>query len=159
AALTLQRAGPLPRPAEQAVVADAAARAVLQLEGRRGDLPAIVFAADELRGRYADVVEVDRVLLAAADALVAVTEGLHAAVLDAGQVRWDQKPGQILVPLGGRVGACDGPEEVGAVAAADEHLLAIEHVLVTVAPRVGLGACEVRAGLGAGEQLPGDDFA
>ena len=66
---------------------------------------------------------------------------------------------RLLVALADRVGARDGPEVVRAVATADEHLLAVEHVLVAVAAGVGLRPGEVRACLGAGEELPGDDLA
>ena len=46
----------------QPVAPDAPAGAVLQLQVGGGDLPALVFAADEVEGGYAHVVEIDGLL-------------------------------------------------------------------------------------------------
>ena len=53
----------------------------------------------------------------------------------------------------------DHPDAVGAVVAADEDLLAVDHVLVAVADGGGRHAGQVGAGAGLGQELPGAHLA
>src|SRR5882762_935308 len=144
-----------------AIAADPAAAPVLELEVRRGDRPALVVASDQREGRYADVVEEDRLLDAAVGpALAAGAHQLHRLHRDARQVRVDHEPREVLVALPLRVRADDHPDPIRAVVATDEDLLALDHVLVAVAHRRRHAhAGQVRAGAGLGQELPGADLA
>ena len=134
-------------------------RAVLELEVGAGDLPAVVLAADEVRGGHAHVVEVDGVLDGLPTPSPPSPRRSMRADRDAGQVGRDHEPGEVLVALAVRVGAGEGPEVVGAVEPPTNTFSPLSDVLVAVAARVGLRAGQVGAGLGAGEELPGDDVA
>jgi hypothetical protein len=144
-----------------AVPADAAAAAVLELEMRRRDCPALVLAADQRERRHADVVEEHGLLHARIGAaLAAGAHQLHGLHRDARQARVDHEPREVLVALALRVGVDDHPDPVGPVVAADEDLLALDHVLVAVAHRrrhPHAGQVGARAGLG--QELPGPDLA
>src|SRR5262245_27337665 len=148
-------------PFPHAVTADPAAAAVLELQMRRGDGPALVLAAHQAERGYADVIEEDRLLDAAVGpALAAGAHQLHRLHADARQVGVDHEPREILVALALRVGAGDQPDAVGAVVAADEDLLALDDVVVAVTHRRRHSyAGEIRAGAGLGQKLPGAHLA
>ena len=142
------------------VAPDASAGAMLQLQVGSSNLPALVLAADEVPRRHAHVVEIDDVLDARTGAgLAGGRQQVHGEHADAGQVGRHHEPAQVLVAVALRVGAGDGPHIVGAVGAAHIDLLAVDDVIVAVAPGRGLGVGQVGAGLRLGEQLPGADFA
>src|SRR6267142_1582350 len=149
------------QPIPHAVAADPPAAAVLELQMRRGDRPALVLAAHQGQRRNADVVEEDRLLdTAVGPALAAGAHQFHRLHADARQGGVDHEPGKILVALALRIGARDQPDAVGAVVAPDEDLLALDDVLVTIAhrrrhPHAG----EVGAGAGLGQELPGAHLA
>src|SRR5262249_36246950 len=138
-----------------AVPPDAPTRAVFQLEVRAGHLPPVVLAADEREGGDAHVVEEHGVLDAAVRAaLAARPHELHGLDLNARQVRVDHEPGDVLVAAAVGIGAGDQPDAVGAVVAAYEDLLSVEHAVVAVAQSGHAHPGEVGAGAGLGEELP-----
>src|SRR3989441_274333 len=139
------------------VAADPAAAAVLELQMRRGDRPALVLTADQRERRHAHVVEEHRLLDAAVGpSLAAGAHQLHRLHADPRQVGVDHEPREVLVPLALRVGADDHPDPVRAVVAADEDLLALDHVFVAVAHRRRHAhAGQVRPCAGLGQELPG----
>ena len=89
--------------------------------------------------------------------LAAGYEQVHGLDGDAWQVGGHHEPAEVLVALGVGVGDRDGPHEIAAVVAADEYLLAVQDVFVSVADGLGLHVGQVGAGLGFGEKLPGAD--
>ena len=115
-----------------AVATYAAAGAVLQFKMRRGDLPAVILAADQVRRRHPNIVKEDRVLVPAPYALAVVTHQLHRGYRNPGNIGRDQEPAQVLVALSLGVGPGDGPEVVRSVRAADEYLLAVDYVVIPV---------------------------
>src|SRR5438093_53175 len=121
--------------AEQAVphsiATDPAAAAVLELEVRRRDRPALVLAADQRECRDAHVVEEHRLLdSAVGPALAARAHQLHRLHADARKIRVDHEPREVLVALAVRRRADDQPDAVSAVVAAHEDLLAFDPVVV-----------------------------
>ncbi len=86
-------------------------------------------------------------------------EQIHRLNRDAGQARVDHEPAQVLMALAVGIGGSQRPHPVGAVVAPDEHLLAVEDVLVALADRAHPHAREVGAGVGLREQLPYAFFA
>src|SRR5947208_7114858 len=144
-----------------AIATDPAAAAVLELEVRRRDRPALVLAPDQRERRHADVVEEDRLLdPAVGPTLAAGPHQLHRLHGDPGQIRVDHEPGEVLVAPALRVRADDHPDPVGAVVAADEDLLALDHVLVAVAHRGRHSHTgQIGAGAGLGQELPRADLA
>src|SRR3989338_7278851 len=95
---------------EAEVAANAAAAAVLKLEMRARDLPAIVLAADQVLRRDPHIFEVDRVLPTRSDALGAIAQQLHRFDRDPGQVGWNHEPRQILVTFPLTIGSANGQE-------------------------------------------------
>jgi len=67
-------------------------------------------------------------------------DGLHCDTRKSGV---HHEPAEVLMAGCVRVGACDHPEAIRAVRAADEHLRAVEHVVVAIPPRGQLHAGEV----------------
>ena len=129
---------------DHAVAPDSPARAVLQLKVRRGDLPAVVLSADQVERGNANVVEEHRVLDAGAgSALASGDQQFHGDNRDPRAVGRDYEPAEVLMSftIGRRI--CDGPVLLRAVDAADEYLLAVNHVLVAIAHRAYLDACQV----------------
>ena len=107
---------------------------------------------------HAHVVEEHGVLHAAVGAaLAARAHELHRLHLHAGQIRVDHEPAEVLVPLALRIGARDQPDAIGAVVAAHENFLAVQHVLVAVAERRHADAGEIRARAGLAQELPRAD--
>src|SRR2546428_4411445 len=149
------------QPVPHSIATDPAAPAVLELEVRRRDRPALVLAADQRECRDAHVVEEHRLLdSAVGPALAARAHQLHRLHVDAREIRVDHEPGEVLVAPAVRRRAGDQPDSVGAVVAADEDLLAVDHVVVA-ATRRGRHphAGEIGAGAGLGQELPGAHLA
>src|SRR3989449_1709862 len=122
------------QPVPHAVAADAAAGAVLQLEMGAGRLPALVLAADQTERGHTHLVEEHRVLLhGIGAALAARAHQLHGLHGDAGKIGVDHEPRQVLVAAAAPGPARAHPDTVGGVGAADEDLLALDDVLLTLA--------------------------
>src|SRR5215469_794675 len=77
---------------------------------------------------------------------------------DAGQVRVDHEPAQVLMSRRLRVCHRDHPETVGTVRAADPDLLAVQYPVVPVTTRREPYRGQIGAGLRFGQQLPGPDL-
>ena len=134
---------------DQPVAADAAAGAVFQLQVGGGDLPTLIFAADQVKGGDADVVEIYRLLDPRTGAgLAAGNEQIHGLDGYARQVGRDHKPAEVFVALGVGVGDGDGPHIIAAVGAAYVDFLAVDDVVVAVAEGGGLDVRQVGAGFG-----------
>ena len=84
------------------VRSDAAVAAVFEFHVGAGDFPAVVFAADQIFRRHADVVEEHSVLDA--------HHQVHMLNRDAGEIRRDMQPGEILMAFALRIGADQRPE-------------------------------------------------
>ena len=105
--------------------------------------PALVLAPDQVGGRHPDVL-VERVV----DVVVAGQP--HGDDLDARRVHRDHEHRDALVLGGLGVGPRGQPDVVGVAGQRGVDLLAVDHVLVTVADGPGLQRGEVGARLGLG---------
>ncbi len=99
--------------------------------------PALVFLADEVLHRHADVVEEDLV-----DLVVAV-QGDDRPHADAGAFHIDQQEADTALLLRLGVGAHQAEDHVGVLAEGGPGLLAVDHVVVAVAHGAGLQARQV----------------
>src|SRR6516164_5119284 len=104
------------------------AAAVLQFEMGRGDLPAVIFAADQTDCGNPHIFKEDGVLVAVLTSSSAAAQQFHRLDSDARQARINHEPTQVLVALS--VGIChrERPHPVSAVSAADKDFLAVKHV-------------------------------
>ena len=88
---------------DQRIRGDAAVAAVFELHVGAGDFPAVVLAADQIFRRHAHVVEEHRVLDA--------HHQVHMLDRDAGKIRRDMQPGEILMAFALRIGADQRPQD------------------------------------------------
>ena len=136
---------------DQRIRRDAAVAAMLELHVGAGDFPAVVLAADQIFRRHAHVVEEHRVLDA--------HHQIHVLDRDAGKVRRDVQPAEILMAFALRIGADQGPEIIRRQMMADHDLLAVDDIVIAVANRFGLAVGDVAAAVRFGEHLPDANFA
>ena len=123
--------------------------AVLDFQRGLSDLPALLFAADQVVAGDSNVVEEE-------NALVVAGEQVHALLVKA--FAWERDHEIAQVPVSGSVGVCHhrAKQKVGLALAADPNLLTGDEPVIAVSDCSGLKGSKVGACVRLGEVLECD---
>lgn len=126
-------------------------RQPLAVEVGHEDLKALVLGAQQMADRHAHVVEMQMRGVGAPPAHL-----LERRARESGRIGIDQQGRHARGALRARIGAHGHGDEVGAHAGGDEGLLAVQHIVLALAPRGAFERCNVGTAAGLGDRQRGD---